>query len=104
MSCGSVRNDSMKTYLNGSTDYFTVLLTAPHFERTLNIGRGQQRTRTRLKTWTDGIADMVHKKGVHMSILEAKWPGAKLHDHVPQVVAEAVGMYAFHFFAFQVRL
>lgn len=53
--------------------------------------QGQHRSHSSYHLWNSRMADIV-AKGSAVMIIEAKWPGAKLDAHIPQVVAEALGL------------
>ncbi|KAF9442368.1 hypothetical protein P691DRAFT_847753 [Macrolepiota fuliginosa MF-IS2] len=88
-------NKGHTIYLNGSTDYLALLLTSDTgIQRILDLGLTQKRSRYGLKAWNIGIIEILEQHPTsRATILEAKWPGAKLDKHVPQVIAEALGLH-----------
>ncbi|EKM74876.1 hypothetical protein AGABI1DRAFT_95310 [Agaricus bisporus var. burnettii JB137-S8] len=87
------KGKKLKTYLSGSTDYLTILVSAKDLKRDMIRGRKQWKSKSGQKAWLERVMQAAQEDNtIRLSICEAKWPGAKLEKHIPQVVAEAIGL------------
>ncbi|XP_006456418.1 hypothetical protein AGABI2DRAFT_122317 [Agaricus bisporus var. bisporus H97] len=86
------KEKNSKTFLNGSTDYLTILASGGKLKEYLDKGFIQRRSKSGQKKWLEKVLQVAVEEDICLSVCEAKWSGAKLEDHIPQIVAEAIGL------------
>lgn len=77
--------------MSGYTDYFTVILNGGLVKDAARLLQPIESTRDDFNNWNARVFTFAKAAG-KFTILEVKWPGANLKNHIPQVVSEALGM------------